>query len=537
MTLKSVSRVKNAIHQRWEHALSDQRWQRLNQEVTKSASAAQQIPSVIFFNASTRLQAVSQNAAYSYLTLQALRLQGVPVIQFACKAGLSRCTLGSDRDDVHTAPPCERCVAQSHTLFDGLPVRWFEYAADPALETALQNRSTAELVDFQYQQVPLGFWALNTLRWVQRRHHLTEDESTRAFLRHYILSAWNVYRQFTALVEEVHPQAVVEFNGMFYPEAAVRFVCQQKGIRVITHEVGLRPFTAFFTGGEATAYPIHISPEFQLNEEMNQRLDEYLSERFKGNFSMAGIRFWPEMKGLDAAFLEKAARFKQIVPVFTNVIFDTSQVHANTLFEDMFVWLDNVKASMEKHPEMLFVIRAHPDEFREGKEARESVSGWVKKNKVDSLPNVVFVDSQEFLSSYDLIQRSHFVMVYNSTIGLEAVLMGKAVLAGGKARFTQLETAYLPNSASEYDRLLEQFLSQPKVDVPPHFIVNARRFLYYQLYLSSLPFSDFLREDGVWKGYVTLKDFPLDQLTPAASATFRVLSEGILHGSAFEMPL
>jgi hypothetical protein len=330
---------------------------------------------------------------------------------------------------------------------------------------------------------------------------------------------------------------VVEFNGMFYPEAAVRFVCQQKGIRVLTHEVGLRPFTAFFTEGEATAYPIHISPEFQLSPAMDERLDQYLSERFKGNFSMAGIRFWPEMKGLDAAFLEKASHFKHIVPVFTNVIFDTSQVHANTIFADMFIWLDNVKAAIEKHPETLFVIRAHPDEFRPGKEARESVSGWVKQSKVDELPNVIFVDSQEFLSSYDLIQRSQFVMVYNSTIGLEAILMGKVVLAGGKARFTQLETAYLPKTLPEYDTLLEKFLTEAKLEVPAHFMVNARRFLYYQLYISSLPFDEFLREDGVWKGYVKLKEFPLADLSPENSITIKVILDGILKQAPFEMPL
>ena len=49
---------------------------------------------------------------------------------------------------------------------------------------------------------------------------------------------------------------VVVFNGMFYPEATARWVAQQRGVRVITHEVGLQPYTAYFTTGEATAYPI-----------------------------------------------------------------------------------------------------------------------------------------------------------------------------------------------------------------------------------------------------------------------------------------
>jgi len=48
---------------------------------------------------------------------------------------------------------------------------------------------------------------------------------------------------------------------------------------------------------------------------MNRRLDEYLAQRMQGNFTMAGVRFWPEMKGLDEEFLAKASRFKHIVPV------------------------------------------------------------------------------------------------------------------------------------------------------------------------------------------------------------------------------
>ena len=54
---------------------------------------------VIFFNASTRLSRISLNAAYSLLTAWGLQLMGVPVIYFACHAGMSRCVLGTHRED------------------------------------------------------------------------------------------------------------------------------------------------------------------------------------------------------------------------------------------------------------------------------------------------------------------------------------------------------------------------------------------------------------------------------------------------------
>ena len=390
-------------------------------------------------------------------------------------------------------------------------VEWFNFQRDEKLNEAIASLSVEEMMHFAWEGIPLGKLCLPGLRWILRVHNLNDDESTRYLLREYILSAWNVAQKFSKFLDETKPRAVIVFNGQFFPEATARYVAQQRGIRVITHEVGLQPASAFFTDGEATAYPIHIPDEFELNDEQNTKLDAYLAKRFQGDFTMAGIKFWADMKGLDESFLNKAAHFKQIVPVFTNVIFDTSQPHANTVFSDMFAWLDVVLEIIKSHPETLFVIRAHPDETRTRKESRETVQGWVEANGVDKLENVVFVAPKETLSSYELIQRSKFVMVYNSTIGLEASLMGKPVLCAGKARFTQYPTVFFPQTVAEQRSKMEEFLAAETIDVPPEFKRNARRFLYYQLFRTSLPFGDFL-EPSVRTTQTRLKSFELEEL-------------------------
>ena len=96
---------------------------------------------------------------------------------------------------------------------------------------------------------------------------------------------------------------------MSFPEATARWVALDEGIPVITHEVGLQPFTAYFTEGQATAYPIQIPDSFQLNESQNDQLNQYLEQRFQGNFSMAGIRFWPTMKVLSTFVPGKGEKF------------------------------------------------------------------------------------------------------------------------------------------------------------------------------------------------------------------------------------
>ncbi len=493
---------------------------------------------VVFFKASTGIDDLSWNSGFHLLASWALRLKGIPVAYFACNAGMSKCVLGTNRDDVYREMPCKSCVVQSRTLYAGVQVykykgtqvNWFGFDRDAQLATRISSLSLPELMKFEYESIPLGALCMPGLRWILRIHHLDDDEPTRYLLREYILSAWNIARQFVDFLDQTQPRAVLVFNGQFFPEATARYVAQKRGIRVITHEVGLQPATAFFTEGEATAYPITIPDEFELNGEQNARLDTYLARRFQGDFTMAGIKFWADIKGLDESFLQKAAQFEQIVPIFTNVIFDTSQPHANTVFGDMFDWLDMTLEVIRQHPETLFVIRAHPDELRVRKSSRETVEGWVASRGVERCGNVVFVGPRETLSSYELIQRSKFVMVYNSTIGLEASIMGAAVLCAGKARFTQYPTVFFPQTVDEVRRKMKEFLEVGKIEIPPEFQRNARRFLYYQLYKTSLPFGDFL-EPSVRTTQTRLKSFELDALLE--SEAVKVILNGVLEGGDF----
>jgi hypothetical protein len=505
---------------------------------------------VAIFNATARIQGLSQNAAFGLLTGWGLRLAGFPLVHFVCQSGMKPCVLGTNREDVQQAPPCQACIRRSRRLYAAADVHWFNYHPDPDLEKTIQGLNVASLCQFEYTfptrppspsvgagrgdekpgfVMPLGRLVLPAVRWALRIHTLPDDEPTRILLREYILSAYNVAQEFAVFLDQHQPACVLIFNGIMYPEATARWVAQKRAVRVITYEVGFQRFSAFFTEGDATAYPIAIPQNFELSPAQNTRLDEYLEKRFKGQFTMAGIRFWPEMRGLDQAFLEKAAAFKQIVAVFTNVVYDTSQVHANTVFPHMFAWLDAVLEIIHSHADTLFVIRAHPDEMRPGtrKVSRETVAAWVERNGVDRLPNVVFIGSQEYLSSYELIQRSSFVMVYNSSIGLEAALMGAAVLCAGKARYTQYPTVFFPGTQAEFKESALRLLDAAHIQVPAEFQYNARRFLYYQLFRASLSFEEYLTEDENRKGFARLRHFSWQQLLPENSATMSVLVDGI----------
>ncbi len=518
------------IQRRLTRHLNNWRIFRMALRVAKIAPRPQDMRPIVFFKASSGIDDLSWNSAFHLITSWGLRLQGIPVAFFACNHGMSRCVLGTNRDRPAQQPPCRSCVYQAKTLYTGADVSWFSFERDSELELALAGKSLAQLMICEWHNIPLGALVLPGLRWILRRYHLIDDDTTKFFLREYLLSAWNVAVGFERFLDSTNPQSVVVFNGQFFPEAVAKWIAKQRGLRVISHEVGFQPVTGFFTEGESTAYPIHIPESFELDSDQNAQLDAYLEKRFQGNFSMAGVKFWASMKGLDSAFLAKAAQFKQIIPVFTNVIFDTSQPHANTIFTDMFAWLDLVLETARTQPETLFVIRAHPDETRLRKASLETVAEWVHSRHATDQPNVIFVSPHEYLSSYELITRSKFVMIYNSTIGLEASIMGAAVLCAGKARFTQYPTVFFPQDQVDYDSTLKTFLTADTIEVPDDFRRNARRFLYYQLFRTSLPFGQFL-ETGIRTTHARLKWFePQDLLE---SPAIRTVVKGLFENGDF----
>jgi len=488
---------------------------------------------VLFFNASTRIQHPSLNAAYSLLASWAVRASGVPVRYLVCDQGMDLCILGTKRDDVMASPPCRTCVRRSASFFPAalrVPLP-FDPSAGEEARREITRMGLRELIAWEHGGLPLGELCLPGLRWALRRNRLPDDEATAGLFRRYLVSAASLARRFEETFRTARPRSLVVFNGITYPEAIAREVAMRQGIPVVTHEVGLRPFSAFFSHQHATFREIELVPGEKLSAEEEKRLDDYLSARFRGQFTMAGIRFWPEMKALPEDLLGRIGRHRQMVAVFTNVIFDTSQVHANSVFPDMFAWLEALRAEIVRHPDTLFIIRAHPDEDRPGKASRETVASWLEDSRLLARPNVAFFGPSDYVSSYDLIGRAKLVLVYNSSIGLEASILGAPVLCAGRARYTQVPTVFFPSTPEDYIRELRALLAMERIPVPPEYAANARGFLFYELYRASLDLEAFLRPYPAVPGMVTFSSFEPEAIS--SSKELDTIRSGILDGQPF----
>ena len=388
-----------------------------------------------------------------------------------------------------------------------------------------------ELAGFCYGDLDIGNLCVPSARWILRRHNLNSEAAGRQVLAAYVVSAIGLAQELERLFETQQPRALVVFNGIFFPEATARAVAMAHGIPVVSYEIGFRSLSAFFSHGVAAEYPISIPASFQMGPAEDTELDQYLADRMQGNFTMGGVRFWPEMKSVGPDLRRKAEAYRQMVTVFTNVVFDTSQTYANTIFENMFDWLDETMRIAAAHPQTLFIVRAHPDELRPGKESQEPVEQWIKARGYLGLPNLTFIAPTEYISSYDLIYLSRFCIVYNSTVGLEATLLGTLVVSGGRTRYSQEAVTHAPASRKAYRILIESFL---KGDVPPvskAWQHRARRFMYYSLFRASLDLSAFVEPLAQYD--YAVKPILAQALHPDRSPEMRIIYDGIINGKPF----
>ncbi|MEK6256767.1 MAG: hypothetical protein N2C13_05565, partial [Chloroflexota bacterium] len=102
----------------------------------------------------------------------------------------------------------------------------------------------------------------------------------------------------------------------------------------------------------------------------------------------------------------------------------------------------------------------------------------------------------------------------------------------GRARYTQYPTVFFPNTSQEYITQVHEFLISNEIKVPAEFLQYARRFLYYQLFRTGLPFERFLKTHPR-PGYIRLKSFAPEDLLHTNAAAIEAVYEGVVNDAPF----
>jgi Capsule polysaccharide biosynthesis protein len=468
------------------------------------------------------LRGWSSHSAYELVIAQALRVRGADVALLTCGGGMPVCEVGWAR---RAQPrPCDRCAwltgqvadvstLEHHRLVDHLPWGRDARGAPVVAEASVDGRASAR-----------------NASWLLKASELERIPEAPAVTSDFAVAADGVRRASESIFDQFKPDVVFLLNGLFGAEHAIREVAQEHGVRAPTYEVAPRAGALVLSQGAA-------APDFdveQLWERVRDRplsdlqhaaVTGLLADRARG----VGVHeSYFDRAESDTAELRRHLGLsgrERLTSLFTNVTWDSATLGHDIGFTSMFDWIEQ-SVRIAAREDLVLVIRVHPGEGRWG--TREDVQETIV-SRIGEIPeNVRFVSAYDALSSYTLLEMSDLLLVYTTTLGLEAATRGKRVAVAGDTHYRARGFTTDVSGAHE----LARTLAHAPTPLAPEKTELALRYAHMFFFRAMVPFPLVEARDG------TVISVPLTaaELAPGADRYLDWICERIFDGEHFGLP-
>lgn len=372
--------------------------------------------------------------------------QGDDVFVLTCAATLKTCTSNPENLKIG----CLKCIRRREAGLTKVGIKSeniFTLKKSVNIVIPESFASVAELKKFVWQDAPLGLCVASTLISEIRDHNF-DTFMYYEKIKKNIYAAALAYESCLELFEQIKPDHIYLFNGRFadlYPA-----VCAAKklGITFFTHE----------RGGSTATYSLfknelpHTAFIFMKNE-----IEELWNNSDEHKEAIGSQWFIDRRRGVEQAWMSfSAQQQKNLLPsgfdsTKKNIIFFNSSIDEFEIFPE---WQDpiygNEVTAVERiisavGPDYHFYFRVHPCL----KNIRNTQISNLKKLEAKKYPNLTFIWPEEIIDSYALMEQSEKIIVFASTIGVEACYWGKPSILIGRAFYEDLDCCYMPKTHEE----------------------------------------------------------------------------------------
>lgn len=340
--------------------------------------------------------------------------------------------------------------------------------------------------------LPLGKLALNSVI-----HHFRCSTTTRSAeitdaYQDYLAMGHVLAETIRAAYSDIKPDLIFTLNGSFLDSGLHLAIAKEMGIRAVTFEAGFM-LNALMLGFDEPIITFPMSKylpnnwsSYKLNAEQSSKLDTYLSARRNGKESV--FDYWGNPI-LDHTLVKKELGLRDDQSpdiLFTNLLWDSSTIDCDVAWASQVDWISDTIQWYQQHPDRTLLVRIHPAETHPTALATSDPIEAAIRHRWQELPkNVILIPPSSTISSYPLTEISHLNLVYASTAGLEAVILGKTVLVAGKTHYRDQGFTHDITTKDQYFQLLEQ--ATPYIPTE-QAIQMARTYAYLFFFCFNRPF-------------------------------------------------
>ncbi len=237
----------------------------------------------------------------------------------------------------------------------------------------------------------------------------------------------------------------------FYPVLGER-----KGIRVSTYD-GASLKSSWASNGRASHRMdiCRVIKEDWLNTEQKNKIVEEAKKIFNRQSHLVDKVVTRE--SYQTGEREKITEdwFDVVIPL--NVMWDAAALGRNKIFNSEFEWVSETVEFILKNTNANILVREHPAAKRLGFYNIDSFGAKLKEQCAEE-KRLYIADGYNSLNTYEYMEHCKVVIPFSSTMGIEAVLLGKQVILHAEVYYGSLQFAFKAGSKEAYFEAIKNAL-------------------------------------------------------------------------------
>ncbi len=375
---------------------------------------------------------------------------------------------------IHHNPTCTRAWAahaysKLFAKYVNMPTYWLGNYIAPEERTKLAKLAYEtpyeRLAEIQHNGIDIDYTVKPSLVRFFRRGSVPDTARGRRVHREFVLAGLLASEALPKALDAIEPDRVVAVNGKFFAENIMFQFCRRRGIDIFTYERGkikdtLNIVCNQISVDQENTYAWNTVKDRHLTEDEWAVIRGYIDDRKKGGRTV--MRFHPNPEENEAA-VKQAAGFeegKKHFALFSNIVWDSAVQYRDIGFDNMFDWIRLTIDFFGRHPEANLIVRLHPAEVKISSDVTMEKSLDYLNSVFDEFPeNVRVIPPESDVSSYKLIDYCDTIIVYTSTIGIEAALEEKPTVVCGETHFSHKGFTIDIETQQQYYEVLEQLMA------------------------------------------------------------------------------
>jgi hypothetical protein len=361
----------------------------------------------------------------------------------------------------------------------------------------LKIKSTEHLKQIELEGSDIGMAALSSAITTLRESEIDVEKHAELLTNYLVTAAITHFSAINHFTEE-SPDEVVIFNGRPASVRPALRAAWKLGIETVAHESGKvsnrfwtvkNEFLHSLSGGKAMieeTFKTSVLPRAEMKKIAAEWFEDRRDKSSKNQIIFIGGQ---EENHLPENFSDEKTNI---------VIFNSSEdefvgfdEYKNPYYESQNQGIMQMVENFKNDENIHFYIRIHPN-----LKDLENVQIKFLYQMAENYTNLTLIEPESPVDSYYLLEVCDLIVIFNSTMGMEAVYAGKTPILMGKCLYEDLGGIIKPKSHEEFVKLVKNFLENktlPKVNGGEEAWI---KYGYFMKQGGQIP--DFIEKDDWW---------------------------------------